>query len=142
MGTVRKFLALPGSEQRLLASAFFAVGAARLRLAVMPFRAGKGYARGCRPAGKPGPGPDRIAWAIDVASRRLGNMTCLVRALAGHALLARRGFSSCISLGVASSSERDAANGLIAHAWLESEGRILLGGPNIRGYKRLLQWCN
>ena len=134
-------MALRRPDQRLLANAFLAVAAARVRLAVLPFHAGRGYT--CRRARKRAPSSaDRVAWAVDLASRHLGNATCLARALAAHGMLARRGLASCISIGVAAGKSQDKENGIVAHAWLETGGRILLGGPDVGRYTLLLKWCN
>ena len=139
MQRVGKFLALHPADRRLLANAALAVSAARIRLAVMPFRAGKGYSCSRHRSSTLTSSPDRIAWAVNVVSRYLGNVTCLARALAAHGMLARRGYSSCVSIGVASNQEGGRELGLIAHAWLEFGGRILLGGPDITGYTLLLK---
>lgn len=64
----------------------------------------------------------RLLGAVDRASRRLG-LTCLPRALAAHALLARRGIRTDLRIGVA----RTAGSPLEAHAWVEREGVVLLG---------------
>jgi len=140
MNRVRKFLALHSDDRWLLANAFLVLAAMRLRLALLPFRAGAGCPRSrtCRKH----PTPDRIAWAVDVAGSCLGNPTCLARALAGHRMLARRGFSSRVSIGVAAGAKTPHGGSLIAHAWLEIGGRILLGGPDVGQYTPLLTWGN
>jgi len=142
MARAHKFWKLQPADRRLLVNAFLAIAAARVRLALLPFRAGKGYLRSRKAGSAEAWIPDRIAWAVDVASRNLGNATCLARALAAHGMLASRGFSSCVSIGVAAGEESGPRKGLIAHAWLEFGGRILLGGPDVGRYIRLLQWCN
>ena len=135
-----KFLALQPAEQRLLAYAFVVVAAVRLRLALLPFRPGVGSSR---PRSAEGPfSPDQIAWAVDLASRYLGDATCLTRALAGQGILARHGFSSQVTIGVAAGERAGEGHGLIAHAWLEFQGRILLGGPDVGRYTRLFTWCS
>jgi hypothetical protein len=67
---------------------------------------------------------DRIVWAVSAASGRipaLGN--CLSVALAAKLLLTISGYSSSLRIGVA---KRD--SGLLeAHAWLEDNGKILIG---------------
>jgi hypothetical protein len=62
---------------------------------------------------------------VGVAGRLVPGTTCLVRALAAQALLARRGHASQLRLGVARGSGR----AFEAHAWLEQDGRVLVGGP-------------
>ena len=65
----------------------------------------------------------RVASAIRGISRRVPSLgTCLAQALAGHAMLRRRGISCTICLGVARQDGR-----LAAHAVLRS-GRAVLTG--------------
>ena len=65
----------------------------------------------------------RLVWAINVAGRYVPHSTCLVRALAGQALLRRRGQESSLHLGVALTESK----GFEAHAWLEHRGQVILG---------------
>ena len=64
-----------------------------------------------------------IGTAVTAAGRHVPGSTCLTEALVGEILLSRRGFPSRLRLGVA----REAGE-LRAHAWVESEGRIVVGG--------------
>ena len=60
-----------------------------------------------------------------VAQRLPVPMTCLVEALAAKAMLRRRGRESTLQLGVRSG--RSAARALDAHAWLVSDGNVVVG---------------
>jgi hypothetical protein len=135
-----KFLGLPAEEQCLLMNALVVVAGVRLRLALLPFRAGKSYCRQRKTEAKSSCSPERVAWAVDQAGRFLGNATCLARAVAGQIMLARCGFSSRVSIGVTAAEPRGAEGSLIAHAWLEFGGRILLGGPDVGRYTPLFTW--
>lgn len=76
---------------------------------------------------QPHPGyidPSRIAWRVSVAARAVPRSTCLVQALAGQQLLAAAGHDSTVHFGVAIGP----GGPLGAHAWLECQGRIVLGG--------------
>jgi hypothetical protein len=66
---------------------------------------------------------DRVARAVTAAANRFPRrtMTCLTQALAAHAMLARQGHASELRLGVRPSKP------LEAHAWIECEGRIVIG---------------
>lgn len=141
MRRAAKFVSLPWRDQWLLLSALGTVCAIRFRLAVLPFRGGRGYCRRVSDSG-PSATPERIAWAVDRAGQFLGKTTCLPRALAGHAMLARRGFASSIHIGVDTGNSGQPRSPLLAHAWLERHGRILLGGPDVGHYKLLVTWCN
>jgi hypothetical protein len=66
----------------------------------------------------------RVAWAVAVAARYIPGSKCLVQAIAGRALLANYGVPSEIHIGVA----KDSRNWLSAHAWVEVEGKALIGG--------------
>ncbi len=83
--------------------------------------------------------PARLAWAVETAGRyRLG--TCLSRALALQFLLSRHGLSSRLWLGVQRVDTRGGARArrlLRAHAWLEHDGRAVIGGPAPDGYTPL-----
>ncbi len=73
----------------------------------------------------PPPPPARIAWAVRSASRFVpGGGNCLLQSLAGQHLLTRRGYLSHLRIGVAKESDGP----LRAHAWVEWDGRILIGG--------------
>lgn len=65
----------------------------------------------------------RLAWLVNMAGRyHLIRSTCLKQALVLSWLLERRGLITRLRIGV---SRR--AGALKAHAWLEQDGRIILG---------------
>ena len=70
--------------------------------------------------------PLRIVWAVRHVSRLVPMATCLTQALAAQTMLARSGVASTLTLGV--DPERKAR--FEAHAWLEMEGRAVLGGTD------------
>ena len=59
-----------------------------------------------------------------VARRFLGDKPCLPQALAVKYLLARAGKASDLRIGVIKNAE----NNLDAHAWLEVDGDVIIGG--------------
>lgn len=68
--------------------------------------------------------PDRIASAIRVVAHRLpGTGTCLPNALAAEAMLASHRHEPRLLIGVA----KEDGGGLIAHAWVEHDGRVVVG---------------
>jgi len=75
----------------------------------------------------------RIIWAVVTASRYIPKATCLTQALAGQVLLARYGYESNLHLGV----QNDAGGTLGAHAWLEREGQVVIGGLGLSGFTPL-----
>jgi hypothetical protein len=79
------------------------------------------------------PAVRRIGWAVRGVSRYVPRASCLTQALATQILLARRGYSSRLRLGVLN-HPRD---GFAAHAWVEIEGEILVGGHGAQRYRIL-----
>jgi len=93
----------------------------RLRAACRP-RAGRARSGATEP---PAVVIERCARLASVAGRYSPvRVTCLNEALVLSALLARRGLATTLRIGVAR------PNGdFAAHAWLEHDGRIILGEP-------------
>jgi len=68
-----------------------------------------------------------VAQAVSIAGRRsIWPTTCLRQALLVEALLARRGIASELRIGV----RNLATTGFGAHAWVERDGRVLIGGDD------------
>jgi hypothetical protein len=124
---VRRFLRLPGAEQRLLIGALLLVGGVRSALTILPFGTlRKLLARLMRPPARISSrrhAAERIAWAVTVASRYVPNATCLTQAFAAQFLLVRGGYPAMLRLGVAKGRD----GGFQAHAWVECEGRVVIG---------------
>lgn len=68
----------------------------------------------------------RLGWGVRNAARLVPRASCLTQALAAQLLLARSGHRSQIRIGVA----KDPDGRLLAHAWLISDGRIVIGGSS------------
>ncbi len=80
------------------------------------------------------PDPDRIAWAVATASSAVpGGGNCLVRALATEVMLGRAGYPCELRIGVA----KPTAGGFKAHAWLESDGKVVIGRFELGEYVAL-----
>ena len=67
---------------------------------------------------------ERVAWAVAVASQYVPMATCLTQALATQVLLGWQGHAARLCIGVTHS----AAGQFQAHAWVECQGRIVIGG--------------
>ena len=66
-----------------------------------------------------------MIWAVTVVGRRMfPNTPCLTQAVVIHGLLLRNGHPSQLRVGV----RKDREGRFGAHAWVESEGRIVVGG--------------
>jgi hypothetical protein len=128
MHQVQVFLHLGGKERLLVLEALMIVIAIRLGLWLLPFQTLRALAAemGKRPIGTRRPNSlpaDRVAWAVRAVSQFIPRASCLTQALAGQILLARRGYSTRLRIGVTKRSQE----GLEAHAWLECEGQVVLG---------------
>ena len=132
----RRFFRLPLAERRLVLAAAALAAGVRLALRVAPFRLVQAaLVRVARPSRSvPSLPVPRIVWAVTAATRRVpGANGCLVRALVARTLLARHGHPAALRIGVT----RGPAGALAAHAWVESEGRVVLGGEVGAGFTPL-----
>ena len=132
MGIVRKFAGYSALERRLVVKAWFAVGAVRLLLWVIPYRWLDAWLLKPAPVTPGTVSPVDVARSVTRASTLVPGATCLVQALAGGWLIRRAGGKAVLRFGVA----RDDA-GFKAHAWLEGDGRILIGGSTAAAYAML-----
>jgi len=127
-----KLLRLSPRDRRLFLNALAVVISIRLQLWFMPLR------RIIRRLDLMTPGdrwttltPDEVAQMVRRASRCVPRATCLTQALAAGALLHRTGRKPLIRIGVAKDAD------LKAHAWVECEGRVVLGGGALGEYTAL-----
>jgi hypothetical protein len=138
MSVLRKFVKVPGSDRQLLVISALLLAAIRLLLWVLPSRVILGYTRSLVTvperaiAGRPT--LQRIVWAIEAAAARIPHATCLTQALSAQLLMRRYGYGSRLCVGVA----RDARGAFRAHAWIERDGSILIGGEESRALMRLM----
>jgi hypothetical protein len=77
--------------------------------------------------------PERVAYCVELSSRFYPfRPTCLKKALVLCFLLRRKGFDIQVQIGAAKDKGR-----LDAHAWVEHQGRIILGAPTPGRYATL-----
>jgi hypothetical protein len=143
MRLLRAFLQLPAPERRWLIEVAALLWAIRVGLWLLPFGtlrrlldgAGRPAASALRADRLPA---ERIGWALAAASCGVVRATCLTQALAAQLLLARRGQPAVLRIGVA----KDATGKLEAHAWVECQGQIVVGGPaeHVARYQLLPAW--
>ncbi len=140
LNRLRKFLRLPPSERGLLIRATVQLGTISVGLRLLPLQTLRRLlARVSRPSAAPhgadACSPEQIAWAVSVASRYVpGAGTCLPQALATQMLLEREGHVARLHIGIAKDDERQ----LQAHAWVESQGRVVIGGSDVGRYTQLM----
>src|SRR5687768_3360335 len=111
---------MPRFADRVVLEALVVVPLVRIAIAVLPFRvvhrAVDAALRRRRRA--PDVPQGRIASAVAGVARRVPGATCLIQVVAAALLSAWHGHPAALRLGVAKSKGR-----VVAHAWLESEGR-------------------
>jgi len=127
---LRRFVDLPPSERRLALHALRVVVWVRVRLTVSSFPTVDRITRD-RPVrdavGRHSAA--RIGSAVAGVSGYIPGASCLTQALAARVLLAAEGHPSTLRLGMARIDGR-----LQAHAWLESDGTIIVGGAGHRQF--------
>ena len=77
---------------------------------------------------------DQVVWAVELAGRLMPRAsTCLTQALSAQVLLLRRGYPALVHIGTV----RGERGEFEAHAWVESEDEVVLGGDELERYTRL-----
>jgi hypothetical protein len=134
MTLLRKFVARSWADKVLLVRAFWLVSGVRLGLWALPFRTVQRLVDHpvALPVVSPGEGAlrteyayqRRVVGAVEAIGRRLlGDKPCLVQALVAQRLMRQGGYDSALRIGVAKDGRE-----LLAHAWLERGGRVIIGG--------------
>jgi hypothetical protein len=128
---LRKFLGLTWAERLLLLEAWLYLGGARAALLLLPFRRiaphlGRQVPPDDPPvAGTPSDSIAQVASAVETMSFHTPwESACLAQAIAAKLMLRRRGFASMLYLG----TRKDEDGKLAAHAWLKTDGAIVIGG--------------
>lgn len=129
MKRLYKVVHLKTSDRQLLVTTFVLLAAIRLGLWLLPFptwhRLLAGITQVKRLQQAEPTSIHKIVWAVSVASRYMpGGVKCLARALVTQVLLNWHGYAAQLRLGVAKGEEGQ----LEAHAWVESQGQIVIGG--------------
>ena len=135
MKWVLRFLHHSWSDKVLLVQAVLFLAAIRLGLWFLPFQtmrkllARAGERRSSLGQTSPADQVQRVIWAVGVAGRFFPSIgTCLMQALAAHVLLGRRHYPTQLNIGVT----RDEKGKFLGHAWLENNGRVIIGGEALR----------
>lgn len=120
---VRKLARLPAERRALLVRTVVTLWAARLATWTLPFAFGRRLLVGTKRAARPTISGEQLGWAMHHAQRVVPRATCLPQALAAEALLMRGGLPADLRIGV----KKEPSGKLLAHAWVESDGRIVVG---------------
>jgi hypothetical protein len=134
--SINSWRRIPAERWQMLPAALAAVAIVRLFLRVLPLPTWERIATRLRERRRSGPSQvasQDVAWAVRRASRLIPRASCLTQALSAQLLLSRQGHTSQLRIGVA----REQRNGLRAHAWLESGGRVVIGGAGADVYEPL-----
>jgi len=135
MPALRRFFALKAADRALVLEAAVIAAFVRISVRAVPFARLHGWLErwSCRWTTKPCAQPPasislarRVAAAVSAAVRHLpGRSTCLVEALVVEAMLRRRGARPELRFGVR--RPQGAERPFEAHAWVETNGRIVIG---------------
>jgi Transglutaminase-like superfamily len=129
MERFHKFRCLPSPYRHLLVKSVLLLGLVWAALRLLPFQTLQRLLAHMMHAHAASPGRDpasmgQVIWAVTVASRYIPAATCLTQALATQVLLSRRGHAASLRIGVS----RSEAGEFQAHAWVECQGRVVIGG--------------
>ena len=125
MTTWRAVRGLTAADGVLLVEAAVLLLAVRLSLSVVGFhRLRAALQRRTRSRNRP---RERVVWAVQAVARRLPVSGCLAHALVMDTLLHRHGHASHLKIGVRRVDRSVREVPLDAHAWVECDGRIVIG---------------
>jgi len=137
MNRLNKFLHLSFSEKILLVRIWLLLAIIRSGLSLLPFNTLRKVLAVISPLiarGGEAWSEDLLVWAVGAASRYVPRATCLAQALAIQLVLKQSGRQASLHIGVNGVK----GDHLDAHAWVESQGRVLFGGSNLGSYTHLL----
>ena len=136
---LQKLHRLSPRERSFLIRSWCAVLCIDIALRCLPFTRIASFCRRLRATGNDRNAPSlppvtHLAWLVNVAGRYspLGT-SCLKEALALSWLMSRRGAATTLRIGVTRHHGK-----LNAHAWLEQNGRVILGEADADAYAPLL----
>lgn len=136
---LRKLCRMPMRERWFLIEAWCMLLGLDLALRYLSFTRIASFCRHLRTTADDGnasscPPIEQLAWLVTVAGRYSPiTTTCLKEALALSWLLSQQGIATTLRIGVAHQH-----GNLAAHAWLEHNGRIILGKADADAYTPLL----
>lgn len=124
MGSLGRFLAQPRRQQLLHLEAVVLNASFRVLALIAPFSVSRWVAwRLARTVSKEEPG--MAIRAVHTAGRRVPGSNCLSEALTAWVLLTRAGSAPALRIGVVN------AERFQAHAWVECNGEVVVGGDPI-----------
>jgi hypothetical protein len=133
MNLLDRWIELSPSRRRLLAQAAVAVP---VSMAIV-WSMGTSRAREVMPRLpwrlRPDDDAADVGWAVEAAGRRIPGAKCLARAVAAEAIYERGGREADVHIGARRSDD----GRLEAHAWVEVDGRVVVGADERDAFTRL-----
>ncbi|NWF57750.1 MAG: lasso peptide biosynthesis B2 protein [Fischerella sp.] len=128
MRRLHKLLRLGAGERNLLVTTFILLGSIRLGLWLLPFKNLLKLLEKINQLSKRSHSPNqvtlsKIIWAVNAVTRYMPGVKCLARALTTHVLMNQYGYAPQLRIGVAKAD----SGKLEAHAWIEHQGRVVIG---------------
>jgi hypothetical protein len=147
MRKLRRFISLPSQDRAALVRALRSLMFWRLGLWLFPVRvlrervrvSARNLRTSSRSAGLRAGSTfsvERVTRAVKTAAPYVPAATCLTQALAAQSLLSRGGHRSELHIGVAKGPGSEFG----AHAWVQCEDRVVIGGADLDRYTPLLAW--
>ena len=130
---VGRFLGLPTHDKTLVMTAAFHVLSVRVALWLLPYRVVRKWLTQRKAIHSNNLGCAQIAWAVSTVSRYVPGATCLTQALAAEWMLRCHGYNPYFHIGVTKNQSR----ALEAHAWIEVEGKVILGDTGLERFTPL-----
>ena len=132
MNTLSRFASLSAHEQRLLLASAAGLVVTKASLHLLPFRTVWRSTKRLGQLAQRYAGDSRdikrrltdVNTQISRAARRIPGATCLPQALTGYLLLSSYGINTTLRIGVRRAEDIE------AHAWLEKDGVVVLGGAS------------
>lgn len=129
MKQIRKFAHLPITDQGLLLKSALWLSLITLGLRLVSFRTLQRLLDRAGQTSRQLPKGDqrlakRLTWSVQVASQYIPAAVCLPQALTVQLLYRRAGYPAHLKIGVV----KNKYDQLEAHAWVESQGRVVIGG--------------
>ena len=127
MGRAIRLITLPSDQKRLMIRTLAWIIFFRICLWVLPYSRIKSWMRDEHLTIVPGQSPkepsvEAIVNAVRACRRYVPYASCLTQAIAAKTMLRRAGYPSTIKIGVVKHD-----GDFLAHAWLEIDGKIVLG---------------
>jgi Transglutaminase-like superfamily len=141
MNKIQKFLHLDSSEKYLLIGAFLLLNSIRVGFLFLKFPLlqqilGRISKLRSDVSTKSVISIERIVWCVEVSTQLSpGGAKCLARALTVETLMKQNGYAPSLKIGVIKNSIEE----FKAHAWIEHQGKIVIGGdlPDLNKYSSL-----